>query len=106
LYISEFSNLEKPIKFYTLQSVGKKIKSQKKFFLSPEYFIEKRAGPSPTPAGLKRRGWSFVAIHAPCLVLYGSKRPFLGASTCIEALFGHTEASIRVDTSIWGVNSY
>ena len=80
--------------------------TKKNFFLSPEYFIEKWAGPSPTPAGLKRRGWSFVAIHASCLVLYGSKRPFLGASTCIEALFGHTEASIRVDASIWGVNSY
>ena len=85
----------------------KKFKIQKKYmYLSPEYFIEKWAGPSPTPAGLKRRAWSFVAIHAPFLVLYGCKRPFWGASTCIEALFGPTEASIRVDASIWGVNSY
>ena len=74
--------------------------------LRPEQFIEKWAGPSPTPAGLKRRAWSFVAIQAPFLVLYGSTRPFLGVSTCIEALFGHTEASVRVDASIWGVNSY
>ena len=85
----------------------KKFKIKKKYmYLSPEYSIEKWAGPSPTPAGLKRHAWSFVAIHAPLLVLYGCTRPFWGASTCIEALFGPTEASIRVDASIWGVNSY
>ena len=58
-------------------------------YLSPEYFIEKWAGPSPTPAGLKRRAWSFVAIQAPFLVLYGSTHPFGGASTCVDALKGH-----------------
>ena len=57
-------------------------------YLSPEYFIEKWAGPCPTPAGLKRRQWSFLAIHAPFLVLYEIKRPFWGASTYIYAQKG------------------